>query len=403
MTPPPRSARVGIRSIPAGLVTAFLLASCQTVGGVHSFRSSAAPGSASVAAEAEWSTPTAAPVETIPRVEVRVEGLDAILHSAAGVDPAFQSDVRDWMRSWTTGQASSFERYLQRMREYDGLVLEELLERGLPGSLRYLPIVESGYIPSAVSRVGATGLWQLMDPTARELGLTVSSIVDDRRDPVASTHAALEYLEALHVRFDSWFLALAAYNAGPNRVQRLLDRYAPGEGSGDESYFEILPHLPAETRQFVPRFFAAATLASDRDTHGFEASTEGTVRFDEVAVPDATSLDVVARAAGVEEASILALNPQYLRGFTPAGETRIVRVPEGRAARFARNFAEIPPEERLTVLEHVVTSGETFTHIARRYGVPVSDLTDMNGSVDPRRLQIGMRLVVPVGGVDGDT
>ena len=248
-----------------------------------------------------------------------------------------------------------------------------------------------------MSPVGATGLWQLMHPTARELGLTVNSIVDDRRDPVGSTAAALDYLEGLYDEFGSWLLALAAYNGGPGRVRRALSRSGSSVASeGDDRFLEASRYLPRETREFIPRFLAAAALAGAPGEHGFSVTAQCPMTFDEVTVPDATSLEVVARAAQVPEEVIRQLNPQYLRGYTPVGETRTVRVPAGLGERFERNFASIPPDERLSFYEHVVAQGETFTHIARRYRVSVSELVDTNRQVDPRRLQIGMSVIVPL-------
>jgi membrane-bound lytic murein transglycosylase D len=330
---------------------------------------------------------------------VEVGRVDPILHARVGQDGVHRQRVAFWQAFWTTRSRGHFERYLERMGIYQDLVDAELEARGLPWSLRYLPVVESGYHHSVRSRAGATGLWQLMPSTARELGLLVNGIVDDRRDPIASTHAALNYLTFLHREFDSWFLALAAYNAGPGRVGRLLQRHAPDPAvPGDERYLRIRAHLPAETRDFVPRFFAAAALASDPERYGLPpVPTDRTLVFDEVTVPDATSLDVVAEAAGVDEGRILELNPQYMRGFTPPGRERVVRVPPGVGDTFVRNYALIPPSERISFMEHQVARGETLSHIARRYGVSVGELQGSNGNVDPRRLQIGQRLVVPVG------
>jgi len=327
---------------------------------------------------------------------------DPILSTEASADPAIRDRVAFWIDLWGTDQPDLFTRYLDRMGRYAELVDDELRRRGLPTSLRYLPIVESGYLPSAVSRVGASGLWQIMSPTARGLGLSVSGIVDDRRDPVASTLAALDYLEELYGEFGCWLLTLSAYNAGPGRVRGLLGQYAAGVSEeGEARFLAIRPRLPAETRDFVPKFLAAAALASDPEAFGLPSARPIPWIYDEVLVPDATSLDVVAFAAGVPEEEILALNPQYLRGFTPAGEVRTVRVPLGRSFQFERNFALIPPEDRLTFLEHVVASGETFSHIAERYGVALSELTGMNAQVNPRRLQIGMTVIVPVGSRGG--
>jgi membrane-bound lytic murein transglycosylase D len=347
------------------------------------------PAEADLVPESVIPGPAVIPVE-------EVEELDPILASSVSFSPSLLAAADRWVASWTQASAETFQEYLRRMGSYEVLVDDELAERGLPASLRFLPIVESGYSPRAVSRAGATGLWQLTGPTAEGLGLTVNRVVDDRHDPVASTSAALEYLSALHDEFGSWFLALAAYNGGPGRIRRLVDRYGAEAGTPDEQFLAIHAHLPAETRDFVPRLLAAATLASRPESFGFTASSPEPLTFDEVKVPDATSLDVVAKAAGVDEERIRQLNPQYVSGFTPFGEVRPVRIPDGLRGHFSRNFAAVPPEERLSFVEHVVGPGETFSHIAARYGVRVEDLTDANYRLDPRRLQIGATVVVPL-------
>jgi membrane-bound lytic murein transglycosylase D len=336
----------------------------------------------------------------IAPLDVQVRGIDPILHNPTSLDPELQGRKAFWVEYWTLRQPDHFRTYLARMGRYGALVDGELERRGLPESLRYLPIVESGYRAGAVSRVGATGLWQIMVPTARSLALTVSPIVDDRRDPVGNTRAALDFLEELHRGFDSWHLALAAYNAGPARIRSLLARHAPDVAlAPDERFLLIRPHLPAETRDFIPKLLAAAEVAREAPFLGLcPESMQASLTFDEVTVPDATSLDVVAYAAGVSESEVVALNPQYLRGFTPPGQARVVRVPAGAGGRFREEYARIPPGERLSFQEHVVARGETFTHIARRYRVPLAELMAANARIDPRRLQIGTRVVVPVAG-----
>jgi membrane-bound lytic murein transglycosylase D len=134
----------------------------------------------------------------------------------------------------------------------------------------------------------------------------------------------------------------------------------------------------------------------DPEKYGFDGVVpEAAWQFDEVTVPDATSMDVVARASQVDQAALEALNPQLLRGFTPAGGPTKLRVPEGVGNRFSEAYALIPPEERVTFLEHSVAKGETLTHIARMYGVSVDDLRATNPRIRPRRMQIGQRVVVP--------
>ncbi|MGM0668143.1 MAG: LysM peptidoglycan-binding domain-containing protein [Gemmatimonadota bacterium] len=321
---------------------------------------------------------------------------DAILDSPWARAPEMRKDVERWIESFQGREASHFREALARMGSYRETVEEEIRNRRLPRSLMFLPVVESWYSPVAVSWVGAAGLWQFMPPTARGMGLRVDRLTDERRAPFRSTPPALDVLSQLRGEFGSWFLALAAYNAGPGRLGRILTRRAPGEEGHDGLFLGIRGDLPRETRDFVPRFLAAATIGMNPEAYGFgDVEMDSPVLFDEVEVPDATSLDVVARAAGVEQRIIESMNPQLLRGLTPAGVSTRIRVPHGRGISFSRAFALIPPEERLTFVEHRVVSGETFTHIARYYDVAVDDLRAANPRVEPRRMQIGQRIIVP--------
>jgi membrane-bound lytic murein transglycosylase D len=321
---------------------------------------------------------------------------DPILESPWSEVPGMEEEVQRWIESFQTREASLFRETLVRMGRYEEMVEEELRVRHLPKSLAYLPIIESWYLPGAVSWVGAAGLWQFMPPTARAFGLQVDRLVDERRDPYRATPYALDFLLDLRTRFGSWFLALAAYNGGPGRLQRIL-RGRGLEGEAHDGVFqEVRGDLPRETRNFIPRFIAAARIARDPVAYGFADQTpDPPLAFDEVAVPDATTLDVVARAAGVSQAALEALNPQLLRGLTPAGVATRIRVPPGTGGRFAEQYALIPPEERVTFIEHAVAQGETLSHIAQYYSVSVDDLRAANPRVEPRRMQIGQRIIVP--------
>jgi membrane-bound lytic murein transglycosylase D len=322
---------------------------------------------------------------------------DEILASPMARDPDFHREVERWVTFWRGPGARWFPDYLERMGWFSPAVDSVLANRELPASLRYLPIVESGYSPRAVSRVSAVGLWQFMAPTARGFGMWVGPLLDERRNPIKSTAAAGDYLMQLRDRFGSWFLALAAYNSGPYRVQRVIDRYAPLAPLSDSLYWAIRGRLPRETRDFVPKFFAAVAVARDPGAHGIELADgiEG-FDFEEVVVPDATTLDVVALAAGTSQAEIERLNPEVVRGITPPGRVTTLRVPPGAGATFAEAYAKIPPSDRVTFVEHRVARGETLTHIARRYGVRLNDLKAANPRVNPRLLQIGQRITVPI-------
>ncbi len=179
-------------------------------------------------------------------------------------------------------------------------------------------------------------------------------------------------------------------------MDRILARHASNAPRTDSLFWALREHFPTETQNFIPRFLAAARVAMDPEPYGFgHVVPDPAVTFDEVSVPDAASLDVIAQATEVPQAAIEALNPQLVKGLTPAGVRTALRVPEGRGDLFQRNFAEIPPEERVTFVEHMVVRGETFTHIARLYGVRVGDIQAANPRIEPRRLQIGQRVIVP--------
>lgn len=324
--------------------------------------------------------------------------LDEILASPWATHPDVDGRARYWEEVYAVRQGRGFPVFLDRMAAFEHLVDSVLTAEGLPRSLRYLPIIESGYRPAAVSSASAVGLWQFMAPVARGFGMRVTPLVDERRDPVRSTVTAARYLAELRQRFDSWFLALAAYNGGPYRVERLLRDHAPLAPLGDSLFTVIAPHLPRETRDFIPKLLAVARVGEHPERYGLTPPVErqAAYRFDEVEVPDATSFDVVAEAAGVDEAVVRALNPHVLRGVTPRGVATAVRIPPGTAERFRVAYAEVPPDRRVTVAEHVVRSGETLSGIASSYGIRTAELEAANPGVRPRRLQIGQRLMVPL-------
>ena len=321
---------------------------------------------------------------------------DTIFHSPLLGNPEFWAEVETYIDFWKGPASEWFPRCIEGFQWFGAMVDSALVANGLPRSLRYLPVLESCYLPDAVSPASAVGLWQFMEPTARALGLEVNRLVDERRDPYAATHAAMRFLSDLHRRFDSWALALAAYNGGPTRVARLLRTHAPLHPRSDELYWVIRPHLPRETRSFVAKFYSGMIVAGSPTSHGYQRTGNGRFEFDEVEVPDATSFDVIARAAGTTEEEIARLNPKYVRGVTPPRRNSSVRVPKGSGADFREAYRAIPPEERVTFTEHEIRPGDTLSEIAEKYGVSVTDLQDANPGIRARYLRVGARLVVPV-------
>lgn len=328
-----------------------------------------------------------------PAIEVTI---DEILSSPVLLDSDFDRALGSWVDYWRGPASSALPSFLGRMAAFEGLVDSALVAQDLPRSLRYLPFIESGYNPVAASRARAVGMWQFMEATARERGLEISPLVDQRRDPVRSTEEAVGFLSELRSEFGSWFWALAAYNGGPNRARRILREHAPDVPASDSLFWALRSHFPAETRDFVPKLIGAVLVAGDPNGHDLEPTPVEPFRFDEVSVPDATTLDVVARAAGVELAHIERLNPEYVRRMTPPQRTSSLRVPAGLGPAFEAAYAALPEEERVTVVMHRIAQGETLSHIAVRYGVRVSDIEAANPGIRPRYLRVGRTLTVPV-------
>jgi membrane-bound lytic murein transglycosylase D len=237
--------------------------------------------------------------------------------------------VERWMDVLQTTRRDEFQALLDQSGVFAGMIRAELRERAMPEELLYLAMIESGLSPMAESHVDAVGLWQFMDPTAREMGLRVDEYVDERRDPVRATDAALDYLFWLRARYGSWYLAVAAYNAGPARIERVLELYADGRRGDENIYWEVLRHLPRETREYVPRLIATALLAADADELGFAPSEAVPYAFEEVYVPGGTTLATVARTLDVSVDALRDLNPHLVRDMTPPSEMYALRVRPG--------------------------------------------------------------------------
>ena len=335
-------------------------------------------------------------LETYLEAWVPLEERDALLRSPVLRDPDFARRVHWWIDYWTGPAAAWFPGFLERMAWLGAGVDSALAAHDLPPSLRYLPLIESGYAPAVASRASAVGLWQLMAPTARGLGLEVSPLVDERRHMRRSTEAALTYLGSLQREFGSWHIALAAYNTGPTRVRRILRRHAPDAPLTDSLFWALRHRFAPETRDFLPKLYSAMWVASRPEAYGFEAPEGEPLAFDTVVVSGQATLDVVARAAGTTHAEVLRLNPHVVRGITPPDRSATLLVPAGHADDFALHFPLVPPEARATFVQHVVSPGETLSRIAVRYGVRTGDIQAANPEVEPARLPVGARLTVPV-------
>lgn len=261
-----------------------------------------------------------------------LEAVIAEYEAAPGLPLHLNARVERWINEFKTTRKDEFQGLLDRRGIFEPLIRRKLRERGMPEDLIYLAMMESGYLPRAVSQVSAVGLWQFMGPTAQQFGLRVDDYVDERRDPVRATDAALDYLQWLHDRFGSWYLAAAAYNAGPGRLEHILNVYAEGRRGDEDIYWEVLRHLPRETREYVPRIVAATIVASEAEAFGFQPSSAEAYEYEIVFVPGETLLSTVAESLDVDVRVVRDLNPHLTRGMTPPDELYGVRVPRGRAS-----------------------------------------------------------------------
>jgi membrane-bound lytic murein transglycosylase D len=300
--------------------------------------------------------------------------------------------VDRWLAYYQGRGRRSIQLHLARAGRYEETLRAILREHGLPQDLVYLSMIESGYNPNAYSRAHAVGLWQFLAGTARRYGLRVSYWVDERRDPVLATHAAAAYLKDLYEEFGSWYLAAAAYNGGSSRVRRAIRR----TGSRDFWTLSRLGYLPRETRNYVPKLIAAALIAKQPERYGLYVAAVPPLSYDLGHVPDATSLEVIAEAAGVDVAEIRALNPQLIRGVTPPGERYYVRLPPRSGEAFAANYSRIQAQARAGSIQHTVRSGDTLSRLAMAYGSELAAIRSANPSVRPERLQVGQLLYIPV-------
>ena len=211
-------------------------------------------------------------------------------------------------------------------------IFEEALETyQLPLELKYLPIIESALNPKAVSRVGATGLWQFMLTTGKQYGLQVNSLVDERRDPVKASYAAARYLNDLYKIFGDWNLVIAAYNCGPANINKAIHR-----ANGEKDYWQIYPYLPKETRGYVPAFIAANYIMTYYSQHNIcPMTTRLPAQTDTVMVNRNIHLEQVAEVMGINIDLVRSLNPMYRRDIIPgATELAPIRLPQTETGRF---------------------------------------------------------------------
>lgn len=278
-------------------------------------------------------------------------------------------------------------------------ISNEIERRGLPMELALLPVVESAFRPDARSRANAAGLWQFMAPTARSMGLKRDWWYDGRHDPIASTSAALDYLERLYQQFDQdWLLALAAYNAGQGNVSRALSR---NEQRGLKSDFWSLS-LPRETRRHVPRLLGLAYVMADPLKYGLTLSpVPDEPWLARVDVGNQIDLTLAARLADLDPETLYQLNPGYLQWATHPDGPHILNLPVDRLAVFENRLKELG-DQQITWDRYQIKPGDTLIAIARNFRTTVGALQQVN-NLSGSQIRAGDSLLIPRAYREGDS
>ena len=302
------------------------------------------------------------------------------------------SQVESYIRYFQGKGRKGFNIWLRRYVQYRDIILPILETNDLPEELIVVSMIESGFDPKAVSRATAVGLWQFMYSTGKQYGLERTWYIDERQDIIKSTEAAARYFKDLYREFEDWYLVLAAYNAGPGRVNRAVNLHETSD------YWQLYS-LPKDTKNYIPYFLSSAIILKDPKKYGFKIPKAKSFKYDEVVIKKSADLSVIAKSAGTKTSTIKYLNPELRQSATPANEDYILRVPYGAKDKFYNSFNALPETERFATqkVEHRVKKGENLTTIASKYRVLISDLMTIN-NLKNDRLSIGQRLKIPVKG-----
>lgn len=287
--------------------------------------------------------------------------------------------VKKYVQFFSEGSGRKFfEASLKRAGKYKDMILEELAKRGMPRELWVVPVIESGYKVSANSNKGAVGLWQFMPTTARNHGLVVNEWLDERRDPVKSTRAALTFLRELYLWFNSWELALAAYNRGATNISSDI------HNSKMVDFFSIAEHdmTHSQTKNFVPQIHAAVLIAENPGEYGFVIDYDPPVAYDAVTVDYVVDLAVVAKCVGVTEDDIKEINPELRTWVTPVLSKDYpsydLKLPAGTKDLYLAEIAKVTDKTPDRRVRYIVKRGDTLGGIAAKFGVSWKDIQKWN-------------------------
>ena len=324
------------------------------------------------------------------------------------IELPYNDVIRNCIELYTERRRDMVERMLGLENLYFPMIEQALDENGLPLELKYLAIVESALNPVAVSRAGATGLWQFMLATGRQYGLEINSLVDERRDPLKATYAACAYFKDMYKIYGDWHLVIASYNCGAGNVNKAIRR-----AGGKTDYWAIYPFLPRETRMYVPLFIGATYAMNYYANHQlYPVETTLPVATDTVMINQAIHFDQIAEVLNIDKELVRNLNPQYKRDIIPGNsKSRALRLPTIQTYAFVEkedSIAKYRRDELFTnrtyageqlnsstpeKIFHRVKKGENLRMISSKYGVTVAEVRRWNG-LKSNSIVAGKRLAI---------
>jgi len=313
------------------------------------------------------------------------------LNTKTPIELYFTPSVEKTIKRYLKTRLEFYKKNIDRINYYLPLFEEQLQNQKIPLEIKYLPIIESRLEPSAVSKVGATGLWQFMFYTALENGLTMNSYVDERMDPFRSTQAAAAYLNKLYKIHNDWNLVLASYNAGPRTISR-----AKKKSGGYTNYWNMRPFLPSETANYIPSFIATMYILEFANEHGINIyeKEKAILKTEKIRIKDKIAFEHISSFFDYSKDSINSLNPSYIHGIVPGNNKNELILPIELVDRFIMQeedfyaFAKSEFDKREkplpdlysidSKLVYKVKYGEFLGKIARKFGVKVSDIKRWN-------------------------
>ncbi len=307
--------------------------------------------------------------------------------------------VEKWISYFQGRGRRHMERYLARSTRYEKLMKKVLRDSGLPEDLFYIALIESGFTSNATSHASAVGYWQFIRGTGKRYGLEISKMVDERRDPVMATQAAADYFKGLYSLFGSWYLAMASYNSGENRVKRQVMR------NSTRDFWELVrkKQLPKETMNYVPKFIAAKIIAKNPDQYGFDGiDYMPPIEFETITLKESINLRAMADKMNIPYEDFKAYNPKFKGEIAPARNASLdLRVPVGMTETGLQAAASSVVDKVEYIADagdtdvYRVRSGDTLSTIARKYRTNIAFLREINDMPRKSLLKIGQRLVVP--------